>query len=86
MATKTIQITSAIDQELQRFPKWKVMYYLLDNGESSIYKIAKGLDWSVGKTYGVVNALLKSKSVKARTTVQNGRVQKLVKLVEDKKS
>lgn len=75
---KTIQINRTVEKELEKLPRWKLMLYLQENGESSVYKMAKDLNWSTGKTHSVVNALLRSKAVKVRVEIKNNRALKLV--------
>ena len=69
-----------LENELEKLPKWKVMLYLQENGQTSVYKIAKDLGWTAGKAHSAVNSLIKANAVKASTVVQNNRVVKLVKL------
>lgn len=81
MKTKTVQMSLVVERELAKLPPWKAMLYLDENGETSVYKMAKDLGWSTGKAHAVINSLIKADAVKARTHVQNNRVVKLVKLV-----
>lgn len=77
-----MQISETIQKELEKIPKWKLMLYLKEQGESSAYKIAKDLNWSTGKAHSIIKRLEKSKAVKTKTIVLNGRAVKLVKLAE----
>lgn len=79
---KTIQITKSVESELEKLPKWRLMLYLQEKGESEVYHISKDLGWTTGKTHALVNSLLRSKAVKIRSLVRNGRALKLAKLAE----
>lgn len=57
---KTIRISRSVEKELETIPKWKVMLYLQEKGESSVYEISRSLTWTPGKAHSVVNSLVKS--------------------------
>ena len=57
---KTIQVSRSVEKELESLPKWKLMLYLQENGETSVYQISKDLSWTTGKTHAIVTSLLKS--------------------------
>ncbi len=79
---KTIQVNKSIEKELESLPRWKLMLYLQNHGEASVYQISKALFWTTGKAHALVNSLLKSGTVRTRTAVVNGRTVKLVKLAD----
>lgn len=82
MATKQIQISLSLEKELIKNPKWKLMLYLQEHGETSVYKLSKTFGWTTGKAHSIVNSLIKSKAVKARKIEKDGRISKMVKLVK----
>ncbi len=80
--TEQIEISGAIAKELGKIPRWKMMLYLQENGESEAYRIAKDLQWTTGKAHSIIKALEKSGAVKTRNEIKNGRAVKLARLVE----
>jgi len=82
LKTKQITISESVETELEKIPKWKVLMYLQDNGEISVYSLSKELNWSPSKTHAVIKQLQKSKAIKSKSEIINGRAVKLVSLVE----
>ena len=80
LKTKQIVVSEAVANELEKIPKWKVLMYLQEKGEISVYSLSKELSWSPSKTHSVVNQLEKSKAIKSKTEIINGRAVKLVSL------
>lgn len=80
--TQVLSTSKAIEKELEKIPRWKLMMYLHKKGETGAYQIAKDLGWSSGKTHGVIRGLEKSKTVETSTRLVNNRAVKLVKLKE----
>ena len=81
---KTIQqisVSKSVMNELKKMPKWEMMMYLQQNGETPAYKIAKELGWTTGKVHALVKSLEASKAVEASTRLVNNRAVKFVKLV-----
>ena len=79
--TIQLEVFGSIRRELEKIPSWKVMLYLQEHGETSAYRVASELGWSTGKAHSVIKKLEKSKAVKARASIVNGRAVKLVRLV-----
>jgi DNA-binding MarR family transcriptional regulator len=81
LKTRQITVSESIESELEKIPKWKVLMFLQKNGETSVYSLSKELAWSPSKTHAVINQLEKSKAIKSKTTIINGRAVKLVSLL-----
>ena len=75
-----LSISWAVQQELEKTPKIKVLLYLQDHGETSAYRIAKLFGWEPSKAHAVIKQLERSKSIKTEAKIINGRAVKLVKL------
>lgn len=82
MQLQKVEMSSVIQKEVEKIPRWKLLLYLQANGEKSVYQIAKDLEWSTGKAHAVVSNLLKTTTIKARKIMKNGRAVKLVKIAE----
>jgi len=82
LKTKQITVSDAIENELSKMPKWKVLMHLQENGEVSVYSISKAFSWTPSKTHAVIKQLEKSKSIKSRMEIVNGRATKFVELIE----
>lgn len=78
-----IAISKAVQRELERSPKIKVLLHLQETGESSAYQIAKDFGWEPSKAHSIVKQLEKSRSVKVQPTVINNRLVKLIRIVGD---
>ena len=78
--TTQIQVNEAIGRELEKIPRWKLMMFLQEKGETSAYDIAKQLGWSTGKVHAVIKQLEKSKAIDSKKKIINGRAVKLVRL------
>lgn len=72
-----------MEEELDKIPRWKAMRYLNENGETSVYTMAKDLGWRVSKAHAVVNSLVKAKVAQARAIIRNNRIVKLAKLANN---
>jgi len=80
LKTKQITVSESVESELEKIPKWNVLMYLQKNGEISVYSLSKELSWSPSKTHAVIKQLEKSKAIKSRTEIVNGRAVKIVSL------
>lgn len=78
--TQTTLMSKAIEKELAKIPRWKLMMHLQEKGETSAYRIGKELGWSAGKTHSVIRGLEKSGTVKTSMRLVNNRAVKFVKL------
>ncbi len=76
------KIKQAIENELEKMPKWQVLMYLQKNGEMPVYSLSKELNWSISKTHSVVNQLEKSSAIKSVVEIVNGRAVKSISLVK----
>lgn len=79
--TMQLEVSRTIQKELEKIPRWKLMLFLQQSGEASAYTISKNLGWSTGKTHSLIKNLEKSKAVKTKTKIINGRAVKLVRLI-----
>jgi DNA-binding MarR family transcriptional regulator len=82
LKTKQITVSDTIEKELEKMPKWKVLMHLQEKGETSVYSLSKEFAWLPSKTHAVIKQLEKSKAIKSRMEIVNGRAVKLVSLVE----
>jgi DNA-binding Lrp family transcriptional regulator len=82
LKTKQITVSEAIETELEKMPKWQVLMYLQKNGLTSVYSLAKQLNWPISKTHSVVNQLEKSSAIKSNVVLVNGRAVKKISLVD----
>lgn len=82
LKTKQITVSSAVEEELIKIPKWNVLMYLQTNGETSVYFLSKELNWDTSKTHAVVNQLEKSNAIKSQIKIVNGRAVKFISLLE----
>jgi DNA-binding MarR family transcriptional regulator len=82
LKTKQITVSDAIENELEKMPKWKVLMHLQENGEVSVYSLSKEFAWTPSKTHSVIKQLEKSKAIKSRMEIVNGRATKFVELTK----
>jgi DNA-binding MarR family transcriptional regulator len=78
-----IEISGAVQRELESNSKIKVLLHVQDKGEISAYQIAKDFGWQPSKAHAIVKQLEKSHSVRVRPDVVNGRSVKLIRLAGD---
>jgi DNA-binding Lrp family transcriptional regulator len=76
-----LKIKQAIETELEKMPKWQVLMFLQKNGVTSVYSLAKQLNWPISKTHSVVSQLEKSSAIKSNVVLVNGRAVKKISLV-----
>lgn len=69
-------------REFEKIPKWKLMMYLQENGETSAYALSKELGWTTGKVHAIIKNLEKSGAVESKIKIFNNRPSKYVKLIE----
>ncbi len=82
LKTKQITVSDAIENELEKMPKWQVLMFLQKNGSTSVYSLSKELNWATSKAHSVVNQLEKSNAIKSKIDLINGRAVKIVSLVK----
>lgn len=80
LKTKQVVVSQAIQNELEKIPKWKVLIYLQENKEASAYSLSKEFGWNPSKMHAVIKQLEKSKAIKSRIAFVNGRAVKLISL------
>jgi len=78
--TKQIQLSLAVEKELEKLPRWKLIMYLQDKGEVTVNSIAQELGWTKSKTHAVVRVLEKGKAVKTIVKLVDNRAVKYIEL------
>ena len=80
---KRMSISLAIQKELEKSPKIRVLLYLQKHGEASGYKIATSFGWEQSKAHAVIKQLERSNSILTESKIVNGRAVKAIRLIGD---
>ena len=67
-------------KQFEEEPKWKIISYLQEHGETEIYTLSKKLGWSSSRTHGQANKLFIKGFITMKTKIKNGRLVKIIKI------